>query len=179
MVIDNVDVKALKAVMDSGVIKTTAQRDKAIAYATKNKINDVLAWLMDYKNRTADVVDEVAKEEKMMRELTENPNSVSALKKKWGYKKLDDGTLVITSYKGSDEIVEVPSKIGKSTVTFIEEGAFAMQEVIKEIHNGYDSWFMFKPSGIYVHIPADSVASEDMKGYRGVLVVNDYNEKEE
>lgn len=126
MVIDTDDVKALKAAMDTGVIKTTTQRDKAIAYATKNKKNDVLAWLMDYKNRTADVAVEAAKEEKkMMRELTENPNSVSALKKKWGYKKLDDGTLVISSYKGADEIVEVPSMIGKSTVTAIGNDAFS------------------------------------------------------
>lgn len=132
MVIDTDDVKALKAVMDTGVIKTTTQRDKTIAYATKNKKNDVLAWLMDYKNRTADVAAEAAEEEKkMIRELTENPNSVSALKKKWGYKKLDDGTLVITSYKGSEEVVSVPARIGKSVVTVIGEEAFSTGSYVR------------------------------------------------
>ena len=125
MVIDKNDVKALEVIIEAGVIKTTAQREKAIAYATKQKKNDVLAWLMDYKNRTADIAAEEAKEEKkMFRELTQDPNSVSALKKKWSYKKLEDGTLQITSYKGSDLEVEVPATIGKAKVTVIGKGAF-------------------------------------------------------
>ena len=80
---------------------------------------------MDYKNRTVDVAAEEAKKEaKLMRELTEDPNSVSALKKIWGYKKLEDGTLMITSYKGEGGDVVIPAMIGKAKVTTIGENAF-------------------------------------------------------
>ena len=50
---------------------------------------------------------------------------------------------------------------------------------IDDNYNGYDPYHRFKPSGIYVHTPAGSVAAEYMKRYSGVFVANDYNEKEE
>ena len=125
LTIDRQDVQAMEVLVNAGVFKTTAQRDKAIAYAMENKKTEALAWLMDYKNKTADLAAEAAKkEEKALKELLEDPNSVSALKKKWGYKKLEDGTLQITSYKGEEEEVEVPAMIGKAKVTSIGEEAF-------------------------------------------------------
>ena len=96
-----------------------------INFATEHQKPEPLAWLIDYRNRTVDVAAEEAKAEaKRMRELTEDPNSVSALKKIWSYKKLEDGTLVITSYKGQETEVTVPAKIGKSMVSAIGEEAF-------------------------------------------------------
>jgi len=126
---DRDDVSAVEALVGAGVFKNTAQRDKAIRYAMDSKKTQVLAWLMDYKNKTADLAAEAAKkEQKEMRELMEDPNSVSAMKKIWGYKKLEDGTLQITSYKGSDIHVEIPAKIGKAMVTVIGEEAFSGSE---------------------------------------------------
>ena len=55
----------------------------------------------------------------------EDPNSVAALKKIWGYQKLEDGTLEITRYKGQATEVTVPAKIGKSIVTAIGDHAFS------------------------------------------------------
>ena len=79
-----------------------------------------MAWLLDFKNRTVDIVKEEAKAEaKAMKELMEDPNSVSALKKIWGYKKNNDGSLMITSYKGNATKVVIPSAIGKASVTVI------------------------------------------------------------
>ena len=104
-------------------------RDKAIKYAMDNGKTEVLAWLMDYKNKTADLAAEAArKEERIMRELMEDPNSVSAMKKIWGYKKLENGTLQITGYKGCEEHVEIPAKIGKAMVTVIGKEAFSGSE---------------------------------------------------
>ena len=123
---DRDDTAAIAVLVEAGVLKNAAQREKIIQYAMDNKNTAVLAWLMDYKNRTADLAaEEARKEKKAMRELFEDPNSVSALKKIWGYKKLEDGTLMITSYKGSDTQVQVPSKIGKASVTAIGERAFS------------------------------------------------------
>lgn len=45
-------------------------------------------------------------------------------KKVWGYKKQKDGTLIITSYKGEETNVIIPSVIGRGTVTAIDTYAF-------------------------------------------------------
>ncbi len=46
------------------------------------------AWLLEFKNRIADFAAERDRAEKrMMRELNANPNSVTELKKIWGYEK--------------------------------------------------------------------------------------------
>ena len=107
-------------------IATPKKRDEMIAYASENGKTESLAWLLDYKNRTADfAVEQEKAEKKMMRELNVAPDSVAALKKVWSYRKREDGTLLITNYKGTDTEVAVPEKIGKGIVTGIGKGAFA------------------------------------------------------
>lgn len=117
---------ALEIMADSGWLSNANKREGLINFARKNKHKDALAWLMDFKNRTVDVAKEEAKEEaKMLKELTEDPNSVSALRKKWSYAKLKDGTLQITSYKGDEKDIEVPSVIGKASVSSIGKEALS------------------------------------------------------
>ncbi len=41
------------------------------------------------------------------------------LKKEWNVKKLEDGTLRLTSYKGTDTVIEIPAAIGKDPVSSI------------------------------------------------------------
>lgn len=41
------------------------------------------------------------------------------LRKEWNTKKLEDGTLKLTSYKGTDTVLEVPAMIGKDRVTVV------------------------------------------------------------
>lgn len=50
--------------------------------------------------------------------------SAADLKKLWSTKKQEDGTLIITSYKGTEKDVVIPDKIGKTAVTAIENDAF-------------------------------------------------------
>ncbi len=129
-------VSSLAKMADAGWISQPTKREKLIEFARENKKKEALAWLMDYKNRTADVAAEEAKAEaKMIKELTEDPNSVSALKKVWGYKKMDDGSLVITSYKGNATEVVIPSVIGKAPVTKIAEDAFSASDWNGRIKN--------------------------------------------
>lgn len=119
-------IASLAKMAEEGWLKQSTKRDNLIEFARTNGKTESLAWLLDYKNRTADPVREAAKaEEKMMRELTADPNSVSALKKIWTYKKLEDGTLRINSYKGTETEITVPEKIGKAQVTVIGEYAFS------------------------------------------------------
>lgn len=129
-------VSAVEKMAEAGWINQPAKRESLIDLARDNNCHEILAWLLDYKNRTVDIAVEEAKAEaKIMKELTEDPNSVSALKKVWGYKKLDNGTLQITSYKGSDTEVVIPSQIGKNPVSVIGEEAFSASSWSSHVKN--------------------------------------------
>lgn len=128
--IDENALDALPVIEKEGWLGVPGKRDEMIEYASKNGRTEPLAWLLDFKNRTADFAAEQEKaEKKMMRELNRavtplSPDSVAALKKIWSYRKRKDGTLMITNYKGTDTEVTVPEKIGKNTVTAIGDNAF-------------------------------------------------------
>lgn len=109
-----------------GWLKNTTTRDELIEYASKKGKVECTAWLLDFKNRTADLAAERAKAEKRAElELNADPNSVTELRKSWNYEKQEDGTIIITGYKGSQNIVTVPGRIGKDPVTAIGEYAFS------------------------------------------------------
>ncbi len=83
-----------------------------------------MAWLLNFKNRTTDLVKEKKNaEKKMMRELNAALNSVTALKQIWSYKKCVGG-IIITGYKGDRTEMTVPEKIGKDAVIAIGDHAF-------------------------------------------------------
>ncbi|MDE5699382.1 MAG: leucine-rich repeat domain-containing protein [Lachnospiraceae bacterium] len=121
---DNV-LEAMAIVEREGWLNAPKKRDEMIAYASQKKKTEALAWLLDFKNRTADFAAEQEKaEKKMMRELNAAPDSVYELKKIWSYKKREDNTLMITNYKGKGIEVTVPEKIGRGIVTTIDISAF-------------------------------------------------------
>ena len=128
-------IGALDQMARMGWLANAAKREKLIEFAQSTNL-EALAWLMDFKNRTVDVQAEAAKEEaKFMRELNEDPNSVTALKRLWSYKKLEDDTLIITSYKGEETDVVVPAMIGKAKVTVIGEEAFSASWIVTRLKN--------------------------------------------
>ena len=120
-------VECLKLCAENGWLKQPRKRDEIIQYAADKGQTECTAWLLEFKNRTADLAAERERAEKrMMAQLNANPNSISEMKKIWSYEKLEDGSgLIIKRYKGNKTEVEVPSKIGKDTVTVIGEGAFS------------------------------------------------------
>ncbi|MDE7202639.1 MAG: leucine-rich repeat domain-containing protein [Lachnospiraceae bacterium] len=123
--IDEDALDALPVIEKAGWLDVPKKRDEMIEYASQNKKTEALAWLLDFKNRTADFAAEQEKaEKKMMRELNASPDSVAVLKKIWSYKKQEDGTLMITHYKGKETEVTVPQKIGKGIVTTIDVNVF-------------------------------------------------------
>ena len=124
--IDRNSVPCLEICSKAGWLDMPRKRDEMIKYASECGRTECSAWLLDFKNRTADFAAERKKaEQKMMRELNANPNSVAELKKIWGYEKRGDGALVITRYKGKKTEVEVPEKIGSSIVAEIGNRAFS------------------------------------------------------
>ncbi|MDE6726444.1 MAG: leucine-rich repeat domain-containing protein [Oscillospiraceae bacterium] len=124
--IDSGTVPCLEIAAESGWLKQPRKRDEMIQYSTEHEHTECTAWLLDFKNRTADLAAERAKaEKKAERELNENPNSLTALKKTWGFKEKKDGTLVITSYKGNSTVLVVPAEIGGRKVTEIGDWALS------------------------------------------------------
>lgn len=125
--IDTNAVKSLSIAEKLGFLDDPVRRDKIIQYAQQKTDNvECLAFLLDFKNRTADFATEREKaEKKARRELNADPNTVTALKKIWSFKKITDDTLIITSYRGMSTNVIVPQMIGTSTVTAIGRLAFS------------------------------------------------------
>lgn len=121
-------VECLKICAEIGWLNMPRKRDEMIKYASDNDKTECTAFLLDFKNRTADLKAEHEKaEKKMMRELNADPNSVTEQKKIWGFEKREDGGIVITKYKGKRTEVEVPEKIGKDTVKEIGDNAFSVE----------------------------------------------------
>lgn len=124
--IDENKTALLEVAAKHGWLKMPKKRDEMIKYASDKGRTESLAWLLEFKNRTADLVKErELAEKKMLRELNANPYSVTELKKSWSFVKNEDGTAIITGYKGTRTEVIVPEKIGKDTMTEIGGGAFS------------------------------------------------------
>lgn len=124
--IDSGNLPCLKLAAENGWLKLPRKRDEMIAYAAENGKTECAAYLLDFKNRTADLAAERAKaEKKLEREFSVDPNSVTELKKNWSFKRKSNGTLVITGYKGSSTVLNVPAKIGDGVVTEIGDWALS------------------------------------------------------
>ena len=128
--VDKGAVDCLAIAAREGWLKYPKKRDELIQYAADSGKAESAAWLLEFKNRTADLAAEREKaEKKAERELNAAPDSVTALRQLWSYKKRDDGTLSISKYKGNQTVVNVPEKIGNSIVTNIESGVLACSNV--------------------------------------------------
>ncbi len=124
--IEQNSVQCLKLCAENGWLKQPRKRDEMIQYATEKGMTECTAFLLDFKNRTTDLVKEQASaEKKMLRELNADPNSVTELKKIWSFDNREDGSVIITRYKGKRTEIEVPAKIGKKAVTAVGEFAFS------------------------------------------------------
>ncbi len=111
---------------EHGWLAQPKKRDEMIKYASDNNRTECAAWLLEFKNRTADLAAERVKaEKKMLRELNADPNSVTELKKIWSFEKTADGNIVIIGYKGDRNEITVPGSIGGVTVTAIGDYAFS------------------------------------------------------
>lgn len=111
---------------EHGWLSQPKKRDEMIEYATENGKTECTAFLLDFKSRTADIAAERAKaEKKAERELNASPKSAAELKKLWKYEKQEDGTIIITGYKGNRTEIVVPGRIGSGAVTAVGEYAFS------------------------------------------------------
>ena len=124
--IDRNSTAHLEMFAENGWLSRLDTCDGMIAYAAEAGKQECSAWLLDYKNRSFDLeAERIKAEKKALRELNADPNSVTELKKLWSFKPREDGTLIITGYKGKLASVAVPSRIGRNTVTAIGKAAFS------------------------------------------------------
>ena len=126
LVYQDAPTAVVAALLEKNFVKTPKQKDELIAYATDLKRTELLAVLMQYKNKTSNLEqDGMKKITSMQKVLTADPCSAAELKKKWDFKKKEDGTYIITGYKGEDTEVSIPEKIGKELVTELGECVFS------------------------------------------------------
>lgn len=122
--IDCGSVECLTLCAEHGWLKTLRKCDEMTRYATENGKTECAAWLLEFQNRNFDLTLEREKaEKKAERELNAAPDSVTAMKQIWSYKKCEGG-IIITGYKGNRTEVTVPEKIGKDAVIAIGDHAF-------------------------------------------------------
>ena len=123
---------ALEILEKQGWIRTTTTRDSLIELASNEKKTNALAWLLEYKNNTADPVkEENAKERKELIELGEIPTAI------WKTRKNSDGTYTVERYLGTDHNLTIPTKIGKRIITVIGKGAFDPESYSGKKNEGF------------------------------------------
>ena len=121
-----ISAESLSILLDHGFVSSARQMDALLNMSSEKGRTEITALLMDYRNRNFDSVGgRSSKPEKLAKELNIAPESVSELKKKWAFQKKEDGSLVITGYKGDETEVVVPSRIGKALVTEIGAETFS------------------------------------------------------
>lgn len=141
LAVEKNSTEGLAFMAGEGWLKSPKKRDELIQYAAERQSAECGAWLLDFKSRTADLARERETAEKRReRELNASPESAAVLKTLWGFKKREDGSLIITGYKGDRIEIAVPPKIGKSVVTAIAD------EVFTPYHGGVikktNGWFL-------------------------------------
>lgn len=66
-------------------------------------------------------------ERNMERELNKDPFNTEDMKKLWSFEELSDGTVALTSYKGKETEIFIPSRIGRKKVTRLSDGLFGLR----------------------------------------------------
>ena len=107
-------------------IKSKVNPEKLDGFLAQAENNpEMKAALLDYQAKMVQPqVREKAERRKTDIALGEKTRTVAEWKKLFGFEKREDG-LVITAYKGCENIAEVPEKIGKDTVIAIGDNAFS------------------------------------------------------
>ena len=99
--------------------------EKAINKANKAGNTEIQSILMDYVDKNINV--EKVRKQKLSRENAKlnEKTPLAKLKEMWGFKKLEDGTFLISSYKGEELDVVIPDAIGKNVVSAFSRQTFS------------------------------------------------------
>ena len=121
--VDQNNVEGIRYVLTQQWISQPREIKLLLSYAMKKE--NITQELNDYILEIQTFIHEEESDNTSKKSLKDDKTlSVAEMKKVWGYKKQKDGTLIITSYKGEETNVIIPSVIGRGTVTAIDTYAF-------------------------------------------------------
>lgn len=127
IIMDKENIKALSNIAPFAI---SAANIFALIEAAQRKSNpELTAFLLDWKEKNVSHTD---LEKQQKKEMNRDPMSAGEQKKIWGTKKLVDGTLEITSYKGKEMEIVIPECIGKAKITSIGKEAFSALPMLKK-----------------------------------------------
>ena len=117
-------VAALAFYAENKKITAANFEEEYLTPASSASAANCVAYLLDWK---AAHIKPAATEKLLQKELTKDPYNSADMKKIWSFKKIEDGTLELTAYKGSETRVTVPERIGKAPVTVLGDYAFGVE----------------------------------------------------
>lgn len=100
---------------------TRDQAEELISQCEQQGLTEERAELLEYINNR---FPKETTEKKVERNLNKDPYAPKIMKELWSYKKLSDGNIELTGYKGNESVVNVPPRIGNNTVTSIGSETF-------------------------------------------------------
>ena len=119
-------VELLKYYIDNGKINKSNFDSDYFQPAQNANATECVSYLLDWKDKHITFEDEM---KQLNRELNKDPFNVTDMKKIWSFSTLEDGTIEITGYRGKEEDITVPERIGKKTVTSIAAKAFSSHKI--------------------------------------------------
>lgn len=112
----------LLRLMLKGKFVSRDEAEELAASLSQNGKTELSAEVMRYQNTNFKPKDPLRE---LLREANRDPYSVTEMKKLWEIEKKADGTVKIRAYKGNEERIAVPPRVGKAVVT--ELGDFCFQ----------------------------------------------------
>ena len=124
-IISTNNIPFLILLLKQGYFSNYSLIEKAINKASKAGSTEIQSILMDYVDKNINV--EKVRKQKLSRENAKlnEKTPLAKLKEMWGFKKLEDGTLLISSYKGEELDVVIPDAIGKNVVSAFSRQTFS------------------------------------------------------
>ncbi len=107
------------------------QIQEFVSMASELGDSEITAALLEYQNRLISPEEMERRQERKFRQemrlLEKGQYLVRERKKLWSWRSLDDGTLEIRTYKGSELFVDVPDMVGKKTVSAMGSSVFGVR----------------------------------------------------
>ena len=116
-------VSALMLYAEQGKITAENIEAEYMIPAQEAQATGCMTFLLDWSDKHI-VPEEIEKQ--LEKALTKDPYNAADMKKQWAYKVQEDGTVMLTAYKGSEEEVLVPERIGKRSVTALGDNVFSV-----------------------------------------------------
>ena len=120
--LENDMVSGLQLLADIGMITSANFESDYFQPANSSGAKLCVAFLLEWKSKN---LSEKNVLNQQLRELTKDPYNVTDMKKIWSYEKNTDGTLILTSYKGKEEEVVIPYRIGANRVVKLGDAIFS------------------------------------------------------